>query len=124
MGFLFEMAKAMRSMRKAMRKAMKGMRRRAMKKSVIAKGKRARASVFSGSKSKTASGLKKGDLTKSKSGKIVSKKASAAGKRAYKNISGWTKAVSKARKQLKVKGFVAVKKGSALYKLAKDFYGK
>merc|ERR1712094_1409 len=54
------------------------------------------------------------DLIKSKAGKIVSKKASAAGKRAYKHISGWTKAVQKARKQLKVKGFVAVKKGSAL----------
>merc|ERR1712146_843476 len=114
----------MGSMRKAMRKAMKGMRRRAMKKSVIAKGKRARVSVFLGSKSKTASGLSKSDLTRSKTGKIVSKKSQAAGKRAYKHIAGWTKAVSKARKQLKVKGFVAVKKGTPLYKLAKELYGK
>merc|ERR1712072_1339194 len=111
-------------MAKAMRAAMKGMRRRAMKKSVIAKGKRARVSVFRGSKVKTSSGLKKSDLTKSKSGNIVSKAASAAGKKAYKNISGWTNAVKKARKQLKCRGFVAVKKGSALYKLAKDLYGK
>jgi len=67
---------------------------------------------------------KKNALIKSKSGKIVSKKASAAGKRAYKLISGWTKAVQQARKQLKVKGFVAVKKGTPLYKLAKDLYRK
>ena len=56
--------------------------------------------------------------------KKLQPKTNARGKRAYKHISGWTKAVQKARKQLKVKGFVAVKKGSALYKLAKDFYGK
>merc|ERR1719160_1979889 len=115
----------MRAM-KAMRAAMRAMRAMKAKKRVskIARGKMSRAVVFRGNKDKTASGLKKSDLIKSKSGKIVSKKASAAGKRAFKNISGWTKAVQKARKQLKVKGFVAVKKGSALYKLAKDFYGK
>merc|ERR1719247_32208 len=61
---------------------------------------------------------------RSKSGKIVSKKSNAAGKRAYKNIRGWTVAVSKARKALGVKGFVAIKKGSALYKKAKELYGK
>merc|ERR1712070_1058341 len=99
-------------------------RRRAMKKSVIAKGKRARASVFLGGKAKTQSGLKKSDLMRSKSGKIVSKKSNAAGKKAFKNIKGWTVAVSKARKVLGVKGFVAVKKGSALYKKAKELYGK
>merc|ERR1719295_620004 len=83
--------KAMKSM-KTMKKAMK-----AMKVSKIAKGKRSRASVFFGSKEKTASGHKKSDLMKSKSGKIV-----------YKNIKGWTAAVQKARKELGVKGFVAV----------------
>merc|ERR1712146_630100 len=46
------------------------------------------------------------------------------GEGAYKRISGWTKAVQQARKQLKVKGFVAVKKGTPLYKLAKDLYRK
>ena len=35
-----------------------------VKKSVIAKGKRAKVSVFLGSKMKTASGLKKSDLKK------------------------------------------------------------
>jgi hypothetical protein len=114
------MAKAMR----AARKAMKAMRRRAMKKSVIAKGKRARSSVFHGNKAKTQSGLKKSDLIKSKTGKIVSRKSSAAGKKAYARIKGWTVAVGKARKALGVKGFVAVKKGTALYKKAKEFYGK
>merc|ERR1712159_85445 len=90
--------------------------------SKIAKGKRAKVSVFLGGKEKTVGGLKKSDLTKSKSGKIVSKKSSAAGKKAYKFIKAWTEAVQKARKELGVKGFVAVKKGSALYKKAKEFY--
>ena len=107
---------------KILLKAMKKMK--AMKRvSKIAKGKLARASVFKGGKEKTVGGLKKGDLMKSKSGKIVSKKASAAGKKRYKNIAGWTAAVSKARKALGVKGFVAVKKGSPLYNKAKSFYG-
>merc|ERR1712118_321532 len=41
---------------------------------------------------------------------------SANGKKAYARIKGWTVAVTKARKFLGVKGFVAVKKGSPLYK--------
>ena len=57
-----------------------------------------------------------------KNGKIVSKKASANGKKAYARIKGWTVAVTKARKALGVKGFVAVKKGTPLYKKAKEFY--
>merc|ERR1719335_1164337 len=61
---------------------------------------------------------------KSKSGKLVSKKSHAAGVKAYKNIKGWTVAVQKARKELGVKGFMAVKKGSALYKKAKEFYAQ
>merc|ERR1711862_836886 len=104
----------------------KGMKKKAMKKSVIAKGKRAKASVFKGKKVKTASGLAKGDLMKSKSGKIVSKKKSAAGKKLFKNIKGWNAAVTKARKALGIKGFCAVggksAKGQALYKKAKSFY--
>merc|ERR1719218_193553 len=95
---------------------------KAKKVSKIAKGKRAKAVVFRGVKDKTASGLKKSDLMKSKTGKLVSKKAHAAGKKAYKNIKGWTDAVQKARKELGMKGFVAVKKGSALYKKAKEFF--
>merc|ERR1712232_329578 len=84
--------------------AMKGMKRRMMKKSVIAKGKRAKSSVFRGTKAKTSGGLKKSDLKKSKSGKVVSIKASNNGKKAYKRISGWTKACQQARKALTSRG--------------------
>merc|ERR1712182_137183 len=103
-------------------KAMRAMKKKAVSK--IAKGKLAKLVVFNGTKEKTKTGLKKSDLIKSKSGKIVSKKQSAAGKKAYANIKSWTVAVQKARKELGVKGFVAVKKGSALYKKAKEFYSQ
>merc|ERR1719382_516360 len=117
--------KAMKSMK--MKSAMK-MRMKAMKVSIIAKGKRAKVSVFLGSKVKTSSGLKKSDLHKSKSGKIVSKKSTAAGKKAYKYIAKWNGAVTKARKALGVKGFVAIggknKTGQALLAKARSFYKK
>ena len=106
--------KAMKAM-KAMT-AMTAMK--AKKVSIIAKGKYARSVVFRGNKEKTPGGLKKTDLMKSKTGKVVSKKASL---RAKKN-SGWTTAIQKARKALGLKGFVAIKKGSALYKKAKELY--
>ena len=109
------MAKAMRAA-----KAMKAMKRVSM----IAKGKRARTSVFHGNKTKTYTGLTKANLMKNKNGRIVSKKASANGKKAYARIKGWTLAVTKARKALGVKGFLAIKKGTPLYKKAKEFYGK
>merc|ERR1719247_3482391 len=91
---------------------------KAKKVSVIAKGKLSKAVVFRGSKEKTYTGLKKTDLMKTKTGRIVTKKQHAAGKKAYANIKGWTTAVQKARKALGVKGFQAVKKGSPLYKKA------
>ena len=109
------MAKAMRAA-----KAMKAMKRVSM----IAKGKRARKSVFRGTKAKTYTGMTKANLMKNKNGRIVSKKASANGKKAYARIKGWTLAVTKARKALAVKGFLAIKKGTPLYKKAKEFYGK
>merc|ERR1719164_306649 len=112
--------KAMKTM-KAM-KAMKAMKKKTVSK--IAKGKRGKVSVFLGNKEKTIGGLKKSDLTKNKAGRIVSKKSSAAGKKAYKFIKDWTVAVQKARKELGVKGFVAIKRGSALYKKAKEFYAQ
>merc|ERR1719421_567838 len=112
-----------------MKKAM-AMRKKAMKKSVIAKGYKTRAgaarAVFSGRKMKTVGGLTKDKLTKSKTGKIVSKKAQANGKKAYKRISKWTAAVQKARKALNIKGFQAVggksAKGQALLKKARSLY--
>merc|ERR1719163_2706069 len=106
------MAKAMKAMKAmAAMKAMRAMKKKAVSK--IAKGKMAKSIVFRGSKAKTYTGLTKTDLTKNKRGKIVSKKMAANGKKAYANIKAWTVAVQKARKALGVKGFVAVKKGSA-----------
>merc|ERR1719324_684629 len=101
-------------------KAMRAMKKKAVSK--IAKGKFAKSVVFRGTKAKTYTGLTKSDLVKNKRGKIVTKKQVAHGKKAYTNIKGWTTAVQKARKALGVKGFVAIKKGSALYKKAKELY--
>merc|ERR1719437_277187 len=105
-------------------KAMKGMKVKRVSK--IAKGKRARASVFLGKKEKTIGGMTKDKLTKNKSGRIVSKKASARAKRAYASsgIKKWADAVKAARKALGVTGFVAIggksAAGKALYAKAKS----
>merc|ERR1711862_804628 len=93
--------------------------------SKIAKGKNARAVVMRGNKEKTATGMTKADLTKNKYGKIVSKKQSALAKKRFATTVGpWMKAVKKARAALKLKGFVAIKKGSPLYIKAKEFYNQ
>merc|ERR1719424_278142 len=98
--------KAMKA-KKSMKKAMKSTKRRkaAKKVSVIAKGKRARASVWNGNKSKTASGLSKGNLMKNKRGKIVTKKSHARGVKNGMRIAKWQKAFKAARKALNIKGF-------------------
>jgi hypothetical protein len=128
--------KAMKAMKmkKTMKKTMKKMAmKKAMKKSVIAKGYKTRAgaarAVFSGRKMKTVGGLTKDKLTKSKTGKIVSKKQQAQGKKVYsKYLAKWTKAVQAARKALGTKGFQAVggksTKGQALLKKARSIYKK
>ena len=74
------------------------------KQSTIACGIHQKGVVFNGlgNKVKTASGFRKADLLKTKTGKIVTKKQHARGKKAYKNIKGWTVAVQKARKALGV----------------------
>ena len=77
------------------------MKKRAMKKT--AKSYKttagARAALFAGKIMKSKGGLKKEAFTKLKSGKIVSKKAHAAGKKLYtKYGSKWMSAVAKARK--------------------------
>merc|ERR1712225_41702 len=101
--------------------AMKAIKKKAVSK--IAKGRMAKVLVFRGSKAKTTSGLSKSDLTKSKTGRIVSKKQQAKGKALYTQFAKkWISAVQKARKALGVKGFVAIKKGSPLYKKAREFY--
>merc|ERR1712133_123255 len=123
MGMKKSMGKAMKAM-KAMKSGMK--RKAAMKKSKIAKGKRAKSSVFRGTKEKTSSGLQKNDLMRNKSGKVVSKKASAAGKKLYQKngLAKWTKAVQAAKKSLGIKGFQVIggktAKGQALLKKARS----
>ena len=116
------MAKAMKAMKAmAAMKAMRAMKKKAVSK--IAKGKMARSVVFRGTKAKTSSGLTKADLIKNKRGKIVSKKQAAHGKKVgFANIKGWLSAFQKARKALGVKGFVVVKKGTPLYKKAKELF--
>merc|ERR1719411_1182124 len=121
-----ETTKAMKKAMKAMKKAMKPMKK-AMKKSSIAKGKRAKSSVFGGTKAKTSGGLTKDKLIKNKAGKVVSKAMSAASKKRYaKGIGLWNKAVTAARKVLNLKGFQAVggksAQGKALYAKAKSLY--
>merc|ERR1712121_106275 len=85
---------AMKSMKKKSAKK-SGMKKKAMRVSKIARGKRAKSSVFRGTKAATSGGLKKSDLTRNKNGKVVSKKASAQGKKLYQKngLAKWTKAV-------------------------------
>merc|ERR1712216_175248 len=113
---------AMKTAMKAMKGAGKAMKAKAMKAkrvSKVAKGKLARAMVLKGKKEKTVGGLTADSLMKNKRGKVVSKRASAAGKRRYKSIEAWTESVVAARKALHVSGFVAINgkslQGKALY---------
>merc|ERR1719476_347757 len=125
--------KRMKSMKamKAMKSAMKSMRRmKAMKVSKVAKGKRAKNSVFRGTKEKTSGGLKKSDLMKNKRGKVVSKKRSASSKngKGGKKIAKWAAAFKAARKAMGVKGFVPcggkTNQGKALLAKTRSFYKK
>merc|ERR1712112_389646 len=108
--------------------AKSGMKKKAMKVSKIEKGKRAKSSVFRGTKVATSGGLKKSDLTKNKDGRVVSKKRSAVGKKLYQKngLAKWTKAVQAAKKSLGIKGFQVIggktSKGQALLKKARSLY--
>merc|ERR1719240_1561896 len=66
-------------------------------------------------------------LMKNKRGKIVSKRASAAGKRRFHQIKDWVDALMKARSSLNLKGFVAINGqslvGKALYVKTKALRG-
>jgi len=80
-----------------------------------------KSQVLKGSKMKTKGGMKASDLMKNKHGKVVSKKKHMQGKKAYeKNLAKWSQACSKARKELGLKGFVAIKKSSDFYNRTKD----
>merc|ERR1712085_215930 len=100
---------------------MGAMKKKAMKKSVIAKGKMAKAMVMRGSKEKTSGGLKKDSPRKNKGGKIVSKKKSAGSA-----FQKWIKACQAARKELGLKGFQPVggktAQGRVLYAKTKALY--
>merc|ERR1711975_148907 len=79
----------------------------------------AKSVVFRGSKEKTIGGLTKNLLMRNKRGKVVSKKANASGKKAFRNVQDWISSVVAARKALQVTGFVAINgkslQGKALY---------
>merc|ERR1712174_53160 len=115
-------------MKAAMKSGMKKAMKKAMKKSKIGKGKLAKALVLRGSREKTSGGLTKAQLTKNKSGKVVSKKASERAKKRFANsaLSKWNKACKAAKKELGITGFVAVNgktaQGRALYAKAKALY--
>merc|ERR1719512_216084 len=118
--------KKMSAMKMGMKK-MGSMKKMKMAKKVSIKGKKWQ--VFKGSKVKTVGGLKKTDLKKSKSGKIVAAKRSAYAKKHFASTVGkWNQAVIKARKALGVKGFLAIggkkKEGQALLAKARSFYKK
>merc|ERR1719163_623207 len=87
--------------------------------SKIARGRFAKALVLRGSKAKTSGGLKQDALMRNKRGKVVSKRQSAQGKRAYARIEDWTESFMAARKALQLSGFVAINgrtlQGKALY---------
>ena len=120
--------KAMKAMKKrSMKKSMKkSMRRRAMKVSIIARNKYAKRTVFNGNKTKTTGGLTKAHLMKNKNGKVVSKKASANGKKG--KSAKWANALKAARKAMGIKGFQAIggksAKGQALLKKTRSLYRK
>nr|AFY23229.1 dinoflagellate viral nucleoprotein DVNP.7 [Hematodinium sp. SG-2012] len=121
--------KAMKSMKvkKSAKKSGKGMKKKAKRVSKVARGKRAKSSVFRGTKEKTTGGLTKSGLVKNKLGKVVSKKKHELGKKIYgKGIKKWIDAVMKARKSLNIKGYQSVggssAKGKALLAKARAFY--
>merc|ERR1712049_47815 len=124
MGMKAMKAAPMKAMKAAM-KAMKAMKK-VKKVSIIARGKRAKIAVFNGKKEKTVGGLTKATLIKNKSGKIVSKAASARSKKAFATsaLKKWGDALKQARKEMGIKGFCAVNgktaQGKALYAKVKS----
>merc|ERR1711881_741499 len=100
-------------------KAMKAMK--AMKAKRVSK-RMAKAIAFRGGNTGGATTLAKTDLVRSKSGKIVSKAQSVLAKKRYASgIGKCTKAVQKARKELGVRGFLAIKKAHPCTKRQRNF---
>merc|ERR1712048_343461 len=96
---------------------------KAMKKSIIARGRMAKAMVYRGSRVKTVGGMTAKDLTKNKHGKVVSKKASERGKK-----NPFIIAANKARKALGITGFCPcggkTPEGKALYAKTMSILGR
>ena len=65
--------------------------------------------------------VKKPKSSKKSLKKSSKKSAKKSSKKSMKKMS-WVGCVAKARKELGVKGFVAIKKGTPLYKRAKELY--
>ena len=107
-------------------------KRRATRRKVVRKAKKAKRvpkvgkkwQVWNGTRERTVGGLRKKDLMRSKSGKIVSKKLAQKGRSLMKKngLGKWTKAVQQVRKDMGITGFVAIKKGTAFYKAVKKIY--
>ena len=119
--------------RSSKRSARRSSKRRATRRRVVArKAKKAKRvsivgskrQVWNGTKQRTVGGLTKKDLCESKSGKIVSKKQASRAKKNMKSngLAKWTKAVQQVRKEMKLTGFVAIKKGTPYYKRVRAVY--
>merc|ERR1719422_1744296 len=100
--------------------------RKAKRVSKVARGRLAKVLVLRGSKEKTAGGLTRDALMQNSRGKVVSKRASAHGKRSFRNIEPWVDSVMEARRALYIQGFVPINGkslvGKALYVKSKALY--
>ena len=77
--------------------------------------------IYEGRAERTRSGLTKKDLKVSKSGKIVSKRASRAAKARQEPLTIWRLAVTEAARELEV-DYTIPKKGTVLYRAARRNY--
>ena len=78
--------------------------------------------VYEGRAERTRSGLTKKDFIVSKSGKIVSKRASRAAKARQAPLIMWRKAVTEAARELQMDHYTIPKKGTQLYRAARRIY--
>ena len=121
--------------RSSKRSARRATRRRVSRRKVVRQAKKAKKpkktplvgkkwQVWNGTRERTIGGLTKKDLMKSKSGKIVSKKQAlrAKGNMKKNGLGKWMAAVKQVRKEMGLKGFVAIKKGTPFYKAVKKAY--
>merc|ERR1719384_2431131 len=97
-------------------------RARKAKRSKIVYGSMRR--VFNGTADRTKGGLTKKDLMLNKSGRSSARRRFKRGQQQFKKsgLGKWTAAVQKARAELGITGFMAVKKGTPLYALAKSYH--